>query len=121
MNFNPDPSERAYAGMEWLDENGPAEWWDRVDLDTLDISDGNTCVLGHVFAAEAAEVGLTCGYFYATVGSWNAEPMIPSDQVIELGFCTTMEENHIADEEDLHPLEDAWTFLINKRRIEVNA
>jgi hypothetical protein len=120
MNFNPDPSERAYAGMEWLDENGPAEWWDRVDLDTLDISNGYTCVLGHVFAAEADAAGLSCGYFYATFGSWNAEPMIPSDQVMGLGFCTTMEENVLA-EDDLHPLEDAWASLITKRRTEVNA
>lgn len=40
--------KRVYLGAEWLDEKRPG-WWQSIDLDRLDISDCDRCVLGQVF------------------------------------------------------------------------
>lgn len=58
-------ADRVAAGAEWLNENGPAEWWDRVNLKRLSVEDPITCVLGQVFQANADEVCLNNGYIYA--------------------------------------------------------
>lgn len=43
-------AEIVAAGGKWLDAHGPADgWWDRVDLDRLDIKLSDDCVLGQVF------------------------------------------------------------------------
>ena len=40
---------RIEKGIEWLDENGPREWWCLVNLNTLDMRDGDYCILGQVY------------------------------------------------------------------------
>lgn len=58
-------ADRVTAGAEWLNENGPAEWWDRVNIKTLRTEDAEICVLGQVFQAAADECGVANGYSYA--------------------------------------------------------
>ena len=41
------------AGIAWLDREGPANWREMIDLDTLDIDLPKDCVLGQVFRSYA--------------------------------------------------------------------
>jgi hypothetical protein len=41
-------AERVAAGAAWLDEHRPG-WVDRINLDTLDLSDTCKCVLGQEY------------------------------------------------------------------------
>lgn len=40
--------ERVTAGAAWLDEHRPG-WWQRIDLETLDLGDPCKCVLGQEY------------------------------------------------------------------------
>lgn len=40
--------ERVAAGAAWLDEHRPG-WWQRINLDTLDLGDPCKCVLGQEY------------------------------------------------------------------------
>lgn len=51
------------AGGKWLDAHGPVDWWDRVDLDRLDIALSDDCVLGQAFRDRAT--GGENGYTWA--------------------------------------------------------
>jgi hypothetical protein len=102
--------ERVAAGTAWLDDHAPAEWWDRIDLITLDISDGDRCVLGQVFAADADQLGFINGYIAAEYlfphirsGTWQGPR----------GFC--------AGDDEYPFLNVAWMLAIEKRRAEVYA
>jgi hypothetical protein len=57
--------ERVVRGTRWLDHVRPG-WRDSLELATLDLSNGGQCVLGQVFAEEAAaHAGRKgCGYSY---------------------------------------------------------
>lgn len=46
-----DYDRAAEAGAAWLDEVAPTDWFDRIDLDRLDISAPCDCVGGQVFPA----------------------------------------------------------------------
>lgn len=106
-NNEPDFFDIVVArGVGWLDENAPAQWWDRIDYDTLDVSDGHTCVLGQVFAAEADTAGIAAGYIYA---------LREFDDIAEIamGFC--------GGDSDYYFLREAWIDAIENRRAEVSA
>lgn len=60
-----DNHERVANGVAWLDENGPDDWRNLIDLTTLDISDSGFCVLGQVYAPEADKAGVRDGYLYS--------------------------------------------------------
>ena len=45
--------KRVDRGIQLLDTHGPLDWRDRIDMDTLDLGDGDQCVLGQVFGDEA--------------------------------------------------------------------
>lgn len=44
--------KRVENGARWLDENFPG-WEDRINIDTLDLSNGQRCICGQVFAKNA--------------------------------------------------------------------
>lgn len=105
--------DRVSRGVEWLDENAPAGWWDLIDYGLLDISDGNVCILGQVFAAKADETGMAGGYIYAestfSRGTYG-ERNLP---VIALGFC--------GSDFEYEKLRLLWIDAVENRRAEVNA
>lgn len=49
-----DVLARVKRGLAWLEETHGPGWEDKIDLATLDLRDGNVCVLGQVYGAEAA-------------------------------------------------------------------
>lgn len=42
-------NERVQAGIALLDEKGPADWRERIDLGKLDLAYMSRCILGQVF------------------------------------------------------------------------
>jgi len=40
-------------GIELLDEKGPANWREMIDLDVLDISNAQVCIIGQITSAES--------------------------------------------------------------------
>lgn len=50
----PTTRERVERGAAWLNRTKPG-WRDLIDLDTLNLAYGDSCVLGQVFADEADE------------------------------------------------------------------
>lgn len=59
-------SDRINLGVEWLDKVRP-DWFDSIDLDRLDISCIDNCVLGQVF------------------GEFGNAPLL-EEEIYELGF-----------------------------------
>lgn len=102
--------ERVDNGVEWLNENGPSEWWDRIDLDNFSILDGQVCVLGQVFRAKADETGYIDGYMYV-LRTYDEIANNPA----HFGFCDN------GTLEDPWRLELAWKNAIEKIRTEVAA
>ncbi len=94
-------------GVEFLNNSGPAEWWDRVDYDRLDPQDGSECVLGQVFSADAAVTGYYSGYDLI------AEQMNAA-WLHSRGFLGM-------DEEEVNELREEWINAIENIRVEVNA
>ena len=80
--FDPGTDIAVMNGINFLNEHGPVEWWNRIDYDTLDMDTGFTCILGQDFEADAQMTGFTCGYFYAQ-HTW---PELAADP-IRHGFC----------------------------------
>lgn len=58
-------AERVARGVALLDEHKPG-WAKRIDLDALHMSGCLSCVLGQVFADEAADVDQAAGIEYGT-------------------------------------------------------
>lgn len=110
-------NEAVADGVDWLNENGPAEWWDRIDLGTLALMDSSRCVLGQVFAAEADTIGVQDGYvftqtFFTEHGglAGRHEPVMEWGQwVTECGFIPG------------RATRDEWADAIRQIRVEVNA
>lgn len=78
-------------GAAWLDNmdrisplnpRQSAPWWEKIDLDILDLDYGRYCILGQLFATHAATYGYLDGYVY--VAEWMGE-----DFVIEHGFLAS--------------------------------
>jgi hypothetical protein len=99
--------DRVAAGSAWLDANRPG-WWQRIDLDTLDLGDTCNCVLGqeygHYFEAPDEVAGDDAG-----------------DASIERGYdvlaqwATPGRTEHAVSEE-VAALTAAWRTLIQARR-----
>lgn len=51
--------DRVAAGALWLDEHGPVDWRDDIDVDTLDVSDPWLCPLGQLFGSYSQAVNVT--------------------------------------------------------------
>lgn len=64
-------------GADWLDEVRP-EWYQLVDIDTLQMSDSGNCILGQVFREEAAEAAEN-GETFSPSGWEYAPPMLIQD------------------------------------------
>lgn len=102
--------DRVAAGVDWLNANGPAEWWDRINYDTLDIDDGQVCVLGQVFASEATETGSYNGWEYAILHGGIA------NITVKYGFTP-----YFIRAVDAPELRDEWINRIEGIRAEVAA
>jgi hypothetical protein len=102
-------TDRVSAGAAWLDEHRP-DWWQRIDLDTLDLREPCYCVLGQEYAAEVDldGHGLCCnGYQLAVARMDDHHPA-------ELGFSADL---HLAESVEFwDQLADAWRELILARR-----
>lgn len=66
--------ERVRRGAAYLDEHGPDQWRDHIDLDRLDIGDGCDCVLGQLYGSFADGVGeLSIGWDGRDLGFFGHE------------------------------------------------
>lgn len=110
-------------GVEWLDENGPAEWWDRIDTSKLDLNDSNVCVLGQVFKPQADETGIRDGYLFTqtlfTEHGGLATSLEPQEAWNE--WAEMLEECGFSYSLDPEASHLAWTYAIDNRRAEVHA
>lgn len=104
------PAQRVANGVDWLDENGPAEWWDLIDYGRLNITDGKACVLGQVFADAASEVGMTSGYMYAGMPAFSGGHPNANGDTQRHGFCAL--DKH----DDALALREEWFTAIQERK-----
>jgi len=89
--------ERVDNGVEWLDANVD-DWRNKIDSETLDISDCSHCVLGQVFGGYAK----ACRY--AKQDGWGDWPE-------ELGFLLPQDQDE--DDEQWEELREEWIKRIN--------
>lgn len=79
-------NNRVNAGIEWLNDNGPDNWRELINLDTLNVDEPDLCILGQVFADKANnpaftrkdsyygyEHGYSNGYDYAVYTFFDGE------------------------------------------------
>jgi len=98
----PTVVERVAAGAAWLDATRPG-WSDLIDLDRLELTSSNCCVLGQVFESYHLAPGAGSAGFRA----WSSDH----------GFTVSVGSagaRYWAT--DWAGLQDAWTSLIRGRR-----
>lgn len=126
-----DLSAAIGRGIGWLNQNGPADWWDRIDLETLDISDPSKCVLGQIFAAEADQAGMNTGYlftqtFFSGHGGllrWSErrDMMLDDDEWSAWSNWSNQHAFDLGLGFDAEWANDEWCYNINKIKEEVRA
>jgi len=95
--------ERVAAGAKWLDEHRPG-WWQRIDLDTLNLGDPCQCVLGQLY-----------GHFvYAPDEIWTNNLSFAGGFNAEVGLRGDYDETVT----EFAALTAAWRTLIQARRDE---
>jgi hypothetical protein len=124
---------RARRGARWLDENFP-KWEKRINVKTLQLNTGDSCICGQVFKKKAKEEGYPEGYEYALdhlfaeANSWLTTIVGPVDVekydrnlsvALALGFfngCVTS-STVPSDQEyvSFFALQEAWVNLLAKR------
>ena len=115
-------------GARWLDEVVP-DWWKRIDVDNLDLSDGYECICGQLFREEGAarkESGYNYAWnsLFAQANAWitglvkSLDPDATADEIEErrakvaasLGFDNWDRRNHYS------ALQREWKKVIKSRQ-----
>jgi len=80
--------DRVKRGLKWLEETHGPGWEDKIDMETLDLQNGDKCVLGQLYSEEAKSRGGD-GYMYGGRMLWDERlGLHPSqDPLIHFGFC----------------------------------
>lgn len=125
-------AQRVANGARWLDENFPG-WVERIDIKTLNLASGNSCICGQVFYSKRRTNG---GYSYALehlfaqANGW-LTVMVPKqrfkrDRAIlvsnTLGFSTNTNGHHGDydwQEREWGGLEREWKKLLRQRQAEL--
>lgn len=94
---------RVKAGIAFLEETVGPDWVDRINLDELELQDGDHCVCGQVFAAEVVDIDGWNGYDFAC-GKFEW-----SDHGASLGFSR---EHTIYRQGAWMELQRAWTHVL---------
>jgi hypothetical protein len=73
---------RVKAGMALLEEKLGPEWVDHIDMKTLDLSNGNFCVLGQIYGEREPTNGVwdPCGF------ERGVEDLDISEKTVDYGF-----------------------------------
>lgn len=103
----PDARVRASRGARYLDEVAPG-WADDVDLWSLDLAHGSTCVLGQLHGSFSMGLGR------AGVFSLSSAPRA-SFSPVDLGFHCIQGVCEALQEQDYEYLNHAWHEEIEKR------
>lgn len=54
IDYDLTETQRVEAGIAWLDDVRP-QWWQELDLDSLDLGSGSHCVLGQIVGGECSK------------------------------------------------------------------
>lgn len=136
-----DTATRVARGAAWLDEKYP-NWFQAIDLGTLELSDCRQCVLGQVYtgaiepdeqnqivAQIVAGMSKTWGaqwlemYNEGELGGYNVlREWYDMDFTSQLGFAIDALENQgeAEDKVEYGALLDEWTRVIIERRIQAH-
>jgi hypothetical protein len=107
MRLNKEAVARVERGAELLDQKGPPDWRDKINLDNFDMGDGSRCVIGQVYRGQEAAFFGRYGYGLGRLGlrlegggtrgpAWHG-----FDESSRAGF---------------EALERAWTDYLTRRR-----
>ena len=96
---------RIEKGIKWLDKNEPG-WFKKINLKTLDLSDGKKCIVGQTFK----------GFFTKVAEKWETPEVdqISFSKATQLGFAllvTTSLSNEQQNEDDHNHNYDLLTAL----------
>lgn len=108
-----EAEERVARGSAYLDREVP-RWFDRVEVLTLHLNSPCSCVLGQLFAEEAAALHLPSGFSYAQDTARLNEPWAEYSEdtaAVFLGFDQG-DENGTG----YGPLQEAWEAAITERK-----
>lgn len=108
-------AKRVAAGAAFLDEREPG-WWERIDLDRLDMSSECRCVLGQL--ATDLETSIWTAIvlqFGLRRHGWDGfNQGRPSDR--EMGFNAGVARGRKAQDREYAALEAEWKRVITERR-----
>lgn len=100
--------ERVKKGIEFLEETAGPNWVDLIDLKTLDLKSGDSCVCGQVFAEYTDEIYQENGfaiYKYENGYDYAEYQLRDGQRVLDLGFCAK-------GLEDWEPLQKTWEHVL---------
>lgn len=100
--------QRALRGATYLDEIDP-DWFWHVDPDTLELGNGNACVLGHLHGS------FLTGLTRLNLVSFNSPARLNLSPV-EMGFLCVRGVCEALQEQDYVYLNEAWQELIRQRQ-----
>lgn len=137
-----DIAARVARGAVWLDEHYP-QWWERIEISTLDVSSCHLCVLGQVYTGciptgeqgqilaqvinEAAGIERYSLLEYIETGKWGGYNTLVDYHGLAcyapgLGFSigmgwTDTEGTPVTVKAEMAMLTDEWTRVIISRRL----
>lgn len=96
--YDEEVKARVQAGINFLYKEYGAGWVDKIDMRTLELSDGASCILGQVFDEKTEEED----GFFDDGYVWASDNFFGGESGSEFGFCT------INGAESWGPLQEAW-------------
>lgn len=124
--------ERVARGAGWLDQRYP-DWWNKIDLGTLEVSNCHMCVLGQVYTGciPTRERNQILAQVLGRTPQQVTLDSIPGYDVLSayyelgelaigLGFAIGWPLRFFSPKEEYAALTDEWTRVIISRRLEAH-
>lgn len=102
--------ERVVAGAAFLDEQQPG-WYEAIDVDTLELAHGGSCVLGQLHGEFRLGLGRTAIFNFSSAPRSSLSP-------VGLGFLCVQGVSAAEQERDYDLLNAAWREEVRCRRQE---
>lgn len=94
MNLT-EARSRVELGVKWLDEHAPSDWRQKVEVQTLDMTEACRCVLGQIWTTEGeleADSDEWMGFWRVVLSDDPLVPHLTRVEARKLGFDASSEE-----------------------------
>lgn len=96
---------RVKAGIAWLEETAGPNWVDKIDLGTLNLQEGSSCVCGQVFREQTGKKKNERDEWFYENGYDYAEDHMDDNATHKLGFLALRQS-------EWEELQKTWEYVL---------